>query len=54
MLWNIPGKWKLPRWTGYAIYPAHLLLLIALEYLMGKTVHWEHLPNAWQQFIAIF
>ena len=54
MLWNIPGKWKLPRWTGYAIYPAHLLLLIALEYLMGKTVHWEHLTNAWQQFIAIF
>jgi hypothetical protein len=54
MLWNIPGKWKLPRWTGYAIYPAHLLLLIALEYLMGKPVHWEHLTNAWQQFIAIF
>lgn len=54
MLWNIPGKWKLPHWTSYAMYPAHLVLLIGLEYLMGKTVHWEHLANAWAQFIALF
>ncbi|MBR6667061.1 MAG: hypothetical protein IKL25_01650 [Clostridia bacterium] len=54
MLWTIPGQVRLPKWAGYAIYPAHLVLLIGLEYLMGKTVHWEHLGNAWQQFIALF
>jgi hypothetical protein len=54
MLWTIPGRVRLPRWAGYAIYPAHLVLLIGLEYLMGKTVHWEHLADAWQQFIALF
>lgn len=54
MLWNIPGKWKLPHWTSYAMYPAHLVLLIGLEYLMGNAVHWEHLANAWAQFIALF
>ena len=54
MLWNLPGRVRLPKWAGYAIYPAHLVLLIGLEYLMGKTVHWEHLGNAWQQFVALF
>ncbi len=54
MLVQLPGKWKLPRWTGYALYPAHLALLIGLEYLMGKTVHWEHLADAWQQLISLF
>lgn len=54
MLWRIPGKIRLPKWTGYALYPAHLVLLIGLEYAMGKAVHWEHLTNAWQQLIALF
>ena len=54
MLWNLPGRIQLPKWTGYAIYPVHLVALIALEYLMGTTVHWENLTSAWQQFIALF
>lgn len=54
MLVQLPGKWRLPRWAGYALYPAHLALLIGLEYLMGKAVHWEHLADAWQQLIALF
>lgn len=54
MLWNLPGRVRLPKWTGYALYPAHLAVLIAMEHLMGVTIHWEHLTNAWQQFIALF
>ena len=54
LLWNLPGRVRLPKWAGYAIYPVHLALLIALEYAMGVTVHWEHLGNAWQQFITLF
>ena len=54
MLVNLPARLKLPRWTGYVLYPGHLAALIALEYAMGVTVHWEHLANAWQQFIALF
>ncbi len=45
---------RLPKWTGYALYPAHLALLIGLEMWMGKTVHWEHLQNAWQQLLTLF
>lgn len=26
---------KMPRWLGYALYPAHLALLIGLKALMG-------------------
>ena len=51
---NLPGRIRLPKWAGYALYPAHLVVLIVLEYLMGAAVHWEHLSNAWQQFIALF
>ncbi len=54
MLVQLPGKVKLPRWTGYVLYPGHLVLLIALEYAMGRAVHWEHLTSAWQQLIALF
>ena len=54
MLVRIPGRLPLPKWTGYAIYPAHLAALIALEYALGKAVHCENLINAWQQFIAMF
>ena len=54
MLIRIPGQLRLPKWMGYALYPAHLALLIALEHWMGLTVHWEHLVNAWQQLTALF
>ena len=54
MLWNLPGRLRLPKWAGYAIYPAHLAVLIALEHAMGKVVHWEHLTSAWQQFVGLF
>ena len=54
MLWELPGKFRMPKWVSYTIYPAHLVLLILLEYAMGVTVHWEQLTNAWQQFIALF
>ena len=45
---------RMPAWLGYSIYPLHLALLILMEHLMGKTIHWEHLTDAWQQFIALF
>jgi hypothetical protein len=54
MLVKLPGKLRLPAWAGYALYPAHLVLLIVLESAMDKVVHWEHLTNAWQQLIALF
>lgn len=54
MLIPMPGRVRLPRWTGYALYPAHLLLLILLEYAMGVNVHWEHLTHACQQLISLF
>ncbi|MBP3452597.1 MAG: hypothetical protein J6M20_02645 [Clostridia bacterium] len=35
MLIHIPRKWdiKLPTWLSYAIYPAHLVVLIILEHI---------------------
>ncbi len=54
MLLPLPGNFHLPKWTGYALYPAHLVLLIIMEYSMGVTVHWEHLANAWQQLLTLF
>lgn len=42
----------MPHWLGYAIYPLHLVLLIGLQYAMGKTVHWAHLTNAWDMFVT--
>ena len=35
MLIRIPRKWdiKLPTWLSYAIYPAHLVVLIILEHI---------------------
>ena len=47
LLWRMPGRVHLPKWAGYALYPGHLVLLIGLEYAMGKTVHWEQLQSAW-------
>lgn len=45
---------RMPAWLGYAIYPGHLALLIGMEYWMGKTVHWDHLTNMWNQITAFF
>lgn len=54
MIAPVSGNLRLPKWTGYALYPAHLVVLIILEYATGKAVHWEHITNAWQQLIALF
>ena len=54
MLIRLPGHIRLPKWAGYALYPAHLVVLIILEYAMNVPVRWEHLTSAWQQFIALF
>lgn len=53
MLCPLPGSIRLPKWAGYALYPAHLTLLILLEYAMGVPVHWEHITNAWQQLTSL-
>lgn len=53
MLIRMPLQVRLPRWTGYVLYPAHLLLLILLEYAIGVNVHWEQLTNAFQQLSAL-
>ncbi len=45
---------RMPAWLSYSIYPAHLALLILMQYLMDKPVRWYRLENAWQQFIALF
>ena len=47
-------SFRMPAWLGYAIYPAHLLLLIALKYQLDKPLRWEYLTQAWEQFIALF
>ena len=44
---------RMPAWLGYSLYPGHLALLIVMEHLMGKTIHWEHLTNAWNQLLAL-
>ena len=44
---------RMPAWLSYSLYPGHLVLLIILEYLMGKTVHWEQLTNALQQLLML-
>ncbi len=54
MLLPMGKNLRLPKWTGYALYPGHLALLIVLEYAMGKTVHWEHLLHVWQDLLALF
>ena len=33
MLYNLPWRKKLPKWLGYGLYPAHLILLWLLEQL---------------------
>ena len=35
ILIRFPKDLRLPKWVGYAIYPAHLALIIALKALMG-------------------
>jgi len=34
ILWRCPIRWKIPSWLGYALYPAHLLLIILLVTIM--------------------
>ena len=36
ILWRSRSRLRLPLWLGYSLYPAHLLLLLALEKLAGK------------------
>ncbi len=45
---------RMPAWLGYSIYPGHLVLLIVMQQLMGKGVHWEQLTQAWTDFIGLF
>lgn len=53
MLVHIPGRLKLPGWTSYLLYPAHLVALIILEYAMGVTVHWHHIPEAFPLLLSM-
>lgn len=53
MLIPMPWKLRLPRWTGYVLYPAHLILLILLEAAMGLNIHWEQITDAFQTLISL-
>ncbi len=44
---------RIPTWLGYGLYPAHLALLIGLQYLMNKPIHWEHVVNVWNDLTAL-
>lgn len=35
MLWPMRARPRMPRWLGYGLYPAHLILLYLLERVMG-------------------
>jgi hypothetical protein len=35
ILIRFPRDLHLPKWLGYAMYPAHLVLLIILKAIMG-------------------
>ncbi len=54
MLIPIPGNLRVPRWAGYALYPAHLVALIIWEVTVGIAPHTEQLVNAWNQLVAVF
>ena len=54
MLIRLPGRIRLPKWAGYALYPAHLVVLIILEYALQQPVYWERITSAWQQLTALF
>ena len=45
---------KMPRWVGYALYPLHLVVLIALEAAIAQPIHTENLINAWNAFVSLF
>lgn len=53
MLMPLKGNLKTPRWLGYAIYPLHLLLLIALEYHMGVNVRWDRVVQGGEQLLHL-
>lgn len=44
----------MPRWVGYALYPLHLVVLIALEAALAQPIHTENLINAWNAFVSLF
>ncbi len=54
MLIRLPWQVKLPRWTGYVLYPAHLVVLILLELVMRRPMYWSQLVSAWNQLLALF
>lgn len=54
MLLPISQQVKMPRWVGYALYPLHLVLLIALEAALAQPIHTENLINAWNAFVSLF
>ena len=54
MLIRTSRRMRMPGWLSYAIYPLHRAALIGLEYLMGKTVHWEHLTKVWTQLVGLW
>ncbi len=53
LLVRMKRRVPMPAWMGYGIYPLHLVLLIGLEYAMGKPVHWENLAEGWQMLAAL-
>ena len=54
MLLPISQQVKMPRWLSYAIYPLHLVALIALEAAFALPIHTENLLNAWNALVALF
>lgn len=54
MLLPISQQVKMPRWVGYALYPLHLVVLIALEAAFAQPIHTENLINAWNAFVSLF
>ena len=54
MLLPISQQVKMPRWVGYALYPLHLVVLIALEAALAQPIHTENLINAWNAFVSLF
>ena len=54
MLLPISQQVKMPRCVGYALYPLHLVVLIALEAALAQPIHTENLINAWNAFVSLF
>ena len=52
MLIRMPWKLRMPAWISYALYPLHLALLIVIQLLMDRPVHWDHLTQGWETICA--